>query len=99
MGGNQYSKHMENSPTWAASARPFADVAGQCVHYKPGQISLTPHLERNKSYVEFCSHEIILLLSKVLKEPKFQMSECTKVSLSLMYEKVEGSSNDCFTYK
>lgn len=86
VGGSRYDKRMEDTDQRClchpcTPARACAP-AGQCVPSKAGQMSFTRRWEGNKSFVEFCSHEIILLLSKVLKEPKFRISECTKGSRS-----------------
>lgn len=53
---------------------------------------------KGKYPMEFCSHEIILLVSNILKEPKFPMSECIKVS-QFLYKRMKRLSNDCFTCK
>lgn len=63
------------------------------------QFNLT--LSKEQTSIVFYSHEIILLLSNVLKEPKFHISECIKVSQSLYKkdESMKGLFNVCFTYK
>lgn len=78
-------KHKQ-APAVLTLACPHVDATGQCVY----QCGLIVGLDtsKGKTPVVFYSHEIILLLSNVLKEPKFQISECRKVSQSL-YKKMK----------
>lgn len=83
--GGQYYKHMENEDELHLCCPSCVPCGCDRAAYarKPGQIGLTWHFKKEKSCIEFYSQEITLFLSDALKEPKFQLLECIRVSPSL----------------
>lgn len=85
MDGSQYYRHTEHAHLRCA---PHAQWAWQGhVHTSLVKSVQLDTLKGKKNSIEFYSRGIIVLLSNVLKEPKFQISECIKVSQPL-YERV-----------
>lgn len=100
-GGSQYYEHKGSvdKPHLCCARTPACGWGRPVWTLQSQSNQFNPTLgKRNRSSIEFCSHAIILFLSKVLKEPKFSDTRMYKC-LSLLYERVEGSSNDSFTYK